>query len=289
MKDEVVTSKNVTQLVKSTYQNWRNDRTLRLGAGLSYYVVFSLIPILALSLFFASLVFPEEEVLDFVRDWAIGIFGTNATEVTEYFSQQELVDVIERSITSLGLFGLGALIVTASFAMVALMDSVNIIWGRPVVKGWKHMVKRYAFSYIAVLSVSLFLIILLTVQAMLSFVEEALEIDGFIFDILTNTFTMVAVWGAVVLAVAWLMRTLSGRRVEWNYSIVGSAATVLFMYLGVKVIGFYLGNYSYLSVTSAFGTAFFILAWVYYEAQILLAGFQLTKTMSEKKYFSHTG
>lgn len=278
--------KGLVQLVRDTYVNWRNDRTLRIGAGLSYYVVFSLIPTLAIAIFFASFLFPKEEVIEYMTERAIDLFGTTATEVVEYLSQQQLLESVTESLSELGLFGLVSLVVTASFAMIALMDSVNIIWGRPVAKGWRNVARRYIFSYVAVLSFALFLIMVLVVQALLSFMEEALDLEGPVFSFLTSAFTMSLVWGLFIIALAWLIRILSGKRVEWFYTIIGSVVTVLFMYIGVKAIGFYLSTFSLQSVTNAFGAVFLILLWVYYESQILLAGFQLTKTMSEKKYFS---
>lgn len=271
-------------LIKRTYLNWRNDRTLRLGAGLSYYVIFSLVPIIALSIFFASILFPKERVIEVIQDWALNVFGASATEVTTYLSQQSFADTIEKGFTSLGLFGLGALIVTASFAMIALLDSVNIIWGRPVVRGWRNMVKRYAFSYLAVLSIALFLIIVLAIQSVVGFVESTLRLDGQFVEFLTNTLTTVTIWCVLVAALAWLIRLLSEQKVTWLHSLLGSAITIIFMYFGVIAIGFYLTTFSLKSVTSAFGAVLLILAWVYYESQILLAGFQLTKTLSGVDY-----
>lgn len=275
-------------LVRDTYANWRNDRTLRLGAGLSYYVVFSLIPTLAISIFFASFLFPKEEVTEFVSEWVVDMLGTTATQVTDFLTQDQVVNTIQSTISSLGLFGIAALIVTASFAMIALMDSVHIIWGRSVKKGLNNMVKRYIFSYVAVLSFSIILIAILSLQALLSAVGGALDIEGSAYEIITNTISSAVLWSLLIVALAWLMRILSNNRVGRAYALIGATVTIFFMYIGVKAIGFYISEFSYRSVTSAFSAVLLVLVWVYYESQILLAGFQLTKTMSRKKYFSRT-
>ena len=47
-------------LLKEAAQKWSADKAPRLGAALSYYMVFSLVPLLALSIAIAGLVFGEE-------------------------------------------------------------------------------------------------------------------------------------------------------------------------------------------------------------------------------------
>lgn len=271
-------------LMKATYSNWRNDRTLRLGAGLAYYVVFSLIPILALTVFLASLLFPEEAVISYFREQFQQLFASSGIDASGYFSEASVLEKVEQTFSSLGLFGLVSLLVTSSFAVLALDDSVNIIWGRPVLRGWKNMVKRYVLSYTVVLSFAALLIMLLAVQAVLAFVKNALNETGPVIDFMTSTATAFITWGLIVLALAWLVRVLSDNKVEWVYTIVGSAVTVAFMYIGIKAIGFYISHFSFNSVTSVFGMVLLVLVWVYYESQILLAGFQLTKTLSEGNY-----
>jgi len=40
---------SLLRLSVATHKNWRRDRTIRLGAGLAYYSIFTLIPLLALT------------------------------------------------------------------------------------------------------------------------------------------------------------------------------------------------------------------------------------------------
>lgn len=277
--------KDLKEFVRETYNNWRNDRTLRLGAGLAYYVVFSITPIIALSVVVASFLFPREDVVAYLQEQAAVVFGANVSEVSAYIDQTAIPESISSGFTSLGLFGLGALVVTASFALLALQDSVNMIWGKPVKKGFHHTAKRYLFSYIMVFAIALMLMASLTVQAVVTAVESVLSFNGPVIEFLGSAFTSIATWSMMVIALAWLIKILtsnSRKNVGWFHALLGSAVTVVFMYIGVYAIGFYLTNFSLKSVTSAFGAVMLVLVWVYYESQILLAGFQLTKTMSER-------
>ncbi len=288
-KNKIGTFAELKSLVAITYANWRNDRTLRLGAGLAYYVVFSLVPMIAISIVVASLMFPTEEVVRFLQEQVLILFGADTTQIAGAIGNTLRTEAVTDSFVSLGLFGLGALVVTASFAMIALQESVGIIWGKPVQKGLHNTLKRYVSSYVAVLSVGLMLVVVLTVQAVVEGLENFLNLEGQIIDILSNTLTTAVTWGLLVFSLAWLLRVLTTKRVDWLHSLLGSAITILFMYIGVAAIGFYMRNFSLSSVTSAFGAVLLVLAWVYYESQILLAGFQLTKTLSEGKHHQVDG
>ncbi len=268
-------------LSKKTYTNWRNDRTLRLGAGLAYYTVFSLVPMMAISVVVASLIFPADAVIKFLQEQVLLLFGADALPLAGAISETINAETLTDGFFSLGLLGLGALVVTASFAMVALQDSVSIIWGNPVTKGLRNTIKRYLFSYLAVLSASLMLVVALTVRATVDTLETLLGLDGVIIDILSNTFVATLSWGMLIFSLAWLMRVLTANRVGWRHSLLGSMITIFFMYLGVVALGFYIQNFGLSSAASAFGAVLLVLVWAYYQSQILLAGFQLTKTLSE--------
>ena len=47
-------------LLKDTFDKWSTDKAPRLGAALSYYTVFSLVPLLILTIAIAGLVFGKE-------------------------------------------------------------------------------------------------------------------------------------------------------------------------------------------------------------------------------------
>lgn len=262
------------------YENWRNDRTLRLGAGLAYYITFSIVPITALSIYISSALFPRGDVVAYLQRQATAIFGGNIVEVSNYIDKAILPENISNNFTHLGFFGLIAVLFTSSLALLALHDSINIIWGKPVTKSLHHTARRYVFSYIMVLSLSLILISVLSVQALVLAIENNLHLNGPVVEFLGSIFTSMVTWAILIAALAWLIRIMTDKRVSRRHALLGSAVTTALMYVGVFVTRYYLVNFSLKSITSAFGAVLLILAWVYYESQILLAGLQLTKTLS---------
>src|SRR5918993_4314288 len=62
----------------ATYHEWRMHRTIRLGAGIAYYGLFALIPILALSLAVAGLVVSDADVQAYLDGRLEDVFGPEA-------------------------------------------------------------------------------------------------------------------------------------------------------------------------------------------------------------------
>src|SRR5829696_361328 len=68
----------VYSLGAATYQEWRIHRTIRLGAGIAYYGLFALVPIMALSLAVAGLVVSDADVQSYLAERLETVFGPQA-------------------------------------------------------------------------------------------------------------------------------------------------------------------------------------------------------------------
>ncbi len=55
------------------------------------------------------------------------------------------------------------------------------------------------------------------------------------------------------------------------------------MVVGAQAISWYLTRFGGASMSGAFGALLAMLSWVYYEAQILLGGVQLVKTLTTRR------
>ena len=59
-------ARSVFRLLRDTYENWRADRAIRLGAALAYYAVFAAVPLLTSAVAIAGIVFSEAEIQAFL-------------------------------------------------------------------------------------------------------------------------------------------------------------------------------------------------------------------------------
>ena len=79
-----------------------------------------------------------------------------------------------------------------------------------------------------------------------------------------------------------LLRVLTDVRVPWRSVLPGAAVTALGVAIVTVAIGAYLRRYAASSLLGATGSVFLLLIWIYYEAQIILAGAEFTRTLARR-------
>jgi membrane protein len=77
-----------------------------------------------------------------------------------------------------------------------------------------------------------------------------------------------------------LFRFLPPARVRWRPAIICGVATGALLVVGTALISWYLRSFGASSLTGAAAAVLGVLVWIYYEAQILLAGAQMCKILS---------
>jgi hypothetical protein len=89
-------------------------------------------------------------------------------------------------------------------------------------------------------------------------------------------------FGIITLLFAAIYKVLPDATIDWSDVWVGAAATALFFTIGKLLIGLYLGHASVGSTYGAAGSLLVFLVWVYYSAQILLFGAEVTQVYASK-------
>lgn len=269
----------VRGIVTETYAQWRGDRTLRLGAGLAYYALFTFVPFLALTAALAGQLFGLAEFEQFLTD-RIGQFGVADAESAGESIADELGSRSAR--TSFGLVGFGSLLFASSLVFLALVDAVNTIWHAPVRAGFRNSIRRRLISFLMVLGTGSVLVAAFAISAVSGAAERFIPGDIAIVDSLAVVVTSLASASALIVALVLLFRYTGPDRVPWLASIVSASITTVLLIVGTGAIGWYLRNYGGASLSGAFGAVLIALTWVYYEAQILLVGVQLAKVLTRR-------
>ena len=137
-------------------------RTIRLGAGIAYYGLFALIPILALSLAVAGLVVSDADVQSYLEGRLEDVFGPEAAGFSS-----AIASVLGDSgtIAGLGLISIGALVLAASLVVLSLQDALNTIWEMPVRSGFRQTLLRRLGAFAVILSAGLVLILGFVINA----------------------------------------------------------------------------------------------------------------------------
>jgi membrane protein len=260
-----------------TYQAWRADRTHRLGAGMAYYSLFTFVPFLAVTAALAQPLVGSVDLQSFIAEHLAALGVTDATGTATDLTAQ--LDERETQ-ASLGIVGGVSLLFAASLLFLALTDAMNTIWGVPVRSGWRNSIRRRLQSFAMVLISSVAIVLQFAVSAIVGAAEALIPGDVAILEtlapVLTSGLSWAGLWGIMIL----LLRFMTPDDMPWRVAIITGGITALLLVAGTAVIGGYLRAFGGSSLTGAFGAILGVLTWVYVEAQIVLAGVQLSKTLS---------
>lgn len=273
----------VLETVTTTYENWRSDRAIRLGAALAYYGVFAAVPLVTSAMAIAGLVFSAAEIQKFLVESLESVLVDLSEEAQEVVGA--LADTIDRPATTGGLTALSLVagIFAASVLFVAIQDSFSMIWKVPVGHGLDYTLRRRGLAFGVVLLVGAGLIASLAVQAIALFVDDRLTFNADLVSWVNDVLVTLATWGVGIIALGVLFQLLIPDRLAWRNVFVTSAITGFLMVVGTWAVGFYFENWGTASLSGVFGGLMIILSWLFYLAQVLLAGAELLKTLEDNR------
>ena len=114
-------------ILKTTASDWMEDQAPTLGAALAYYTVFSLAPLLLISIGIAGLVFGGEAAQGQIFDQLRNLLGDAGGKAMQEMVQNANAKPATGLVATL--IGFSTLLFGASGVFVQLQTSLNSIWG----------------------------------------------------------------------------------------------------------------------------------------------------------------
>jgi len=266
-------------LLYDSAQTWIDERALRLGAGVAYYALFALVPVLFLSIAFASF-FLGQAVRGDVEDALAGLLGEDfASAILSAIDSIDLGDT--RTISSL--ISLGVLIFTATLLFVAWKEVVDLLWGIPKERGARASVMRRLFGLVAVLGSGALLTLNLAVETVIAGVDRF--VDNELLDLLLKIMGSILpmLLGAVFLGI--LFRFTPDIDISWRNVWFAALVSMGMLSVGAWGYGIYLDKYAFSSAAGAAGALLLGLVLVYYGTAILLYGMTIVKLAHSSEGF----
>jgi membrane protein len=272
-------ARSLWKLGNDTYEAWRDHRTIRLGAGLAYYGLFAIVPILAVALALAGLFISQSDVQSYLADQLSALFGVDADQVAA-----ALAETLDDSgaATGLGLVGAASLFLSASLVVVALQDAFNTIWERPVRSGIRQSVLRRLVAFVVVAGAGGVIVVSFAINAVTGLLGRLVP-DVAVAASLEELFGLAASWALAVGVIALLFRYLTDVRIPWPPALFGGIVTAGMLAIGTMLVGAYLRRYAASSLVGATGSVFLVLLWIYFVAQIVLVGAELTRVLARRR------
>ena len=274
--------KGAWHLIRDSGKEWSADKAPRLGASLAYYTVFAIAPVLLVAMSVAALVLGQEAAQGHIIDELRSMFGADTAKMI----QEALARSSERKSGVIGtVVGVGTLLLGATAVMIELEAALDAVWKvipRPG-RGLKGLVRERLLSLGLVLSLGFLLMVSLVTSAVLAAMGDLLEHWSFpgaelVGHVLNNTLSV----GLIAVFFALIFKYLPSTKIAWRDVWFGALVTSALFHVGKIGIGFYLGRATVASTFGAAGSLAVLLVWVYYSAQIVLYGAEMTRLFAER-------
>ena len=267
---------------RNSFKLFKSHDTLTLGAALSYYTGFSLVPILIIVISVAGALLGPEAVQGEIKRQLLHIMGPEPAEQLENIIKAAYRPGHNMFAT---LVALVLLIVGSTSVFIQLRTSLNTIWcvkeqsKQPILK---FFIDRL-FSFAMIACLIFLLLVSLSVHAGLAALANYLNqhnpnISSFTLEVVDFilTFALTSLLFAIV------YKYMSDAKLHWRSVLPGAAFTALLFAIGKYLIGLYLSKSNIVDTYGAAASIVLIYTWVFYSSQVLFFGAEFTHALSKE-------
>ena len=210
---------NLPNLLKLTYQGWKEDKASRLSASLAYYTIFSLAPLLIIVIAITGLFWQQQAVHQQVMNQVQSLVGVQGAN----FVSNLLTSASNpaRGITAT-IIGVITLILGALGVFNELHDALNTIWEvkEEETRGFLQSIKKIMFdrllSFAMVLGIGFLLLVSLVISAGLSAVQTTMGNVFPMSEFVLQLINLVISIGVITVLFALIYKFLPDAEIAWR-------------------------------------------------------------------------
>lgn len=276
----------VWHLVRDSVEGFIDDDALSRGASIAYYTLFSLAPILLLTIAIAGLAFGRDAARGAIVEQLSGLMGGKSAEALQ--AMIESASDPKTGMTA-SLVGILAAAITLTGAFGEVQSALNAIWKAKSRRSTLSRLMRARLASLGLVATSGFLLtVSLVVSAALAAVSNYLKVvfpgAEFVLQIAD-----IAISGALLTGMfAAIFKILPDTPIAWRDVAIGALVTAALFEGGKYVIALYIGTSNVASSYGAAGALIILLLWIFYSAQIFLLGAEFTRAFA-RRYGTHVG
>lgn len=274
--------KTIISIIKTSLRHWQSHRASRMGAALSYYTIFSIVPLLMLAIVIIGPIvgdiYIQNAIVEQIRDLI--------NNQTANFIQSILISLGNIKFNfSMIIISIGTLIFGALGVFYELKNSLDDLWETTETvresKSWKYFFTSRLLSLSMIPIFGFLLIISLVFSDSISFISGyspifakmtiLFQIGSFLFSFFVLNFLFVFIY-----------RFLPKRKLPWKELVRGAFITTILFMIGKFALSFWITELAGASIFGATEAFVVMLLWVYYSVQIFLFGASLTYVYSKR-------
>ena len=267
--------------IRLTYAAFKKHNASRFGAALAFYIIFSVAPILLITIAAAGSLFGREQAERAILDRIGGSFGSAPAAAVAAMIKDAAAQRAGWVATTLGvttlLFGL-------SGVYRQIDDALRTIWRieGSASSGTVRAAGKKLLSILFVFSAGAVVLVLVAADAAIAatgtFAAERLRGGETLWhaaQLVVSTIVLTALF-------AMVFRSLVGDHAPWREIRRGAAVTAVLFVLGKLALGLYLGKAAVGSAFGAAGSIIVVLLWSYWSAQIFFFGLEFTHVYAQR-------
>jgi membrane protein len=260
-------------LVGKAVSRYAESDALTYAAALSYYTLFSLPPLLLITINVAGIFYDPSVVDDIIFENIAQFVGKeSAVELSKTVKELSL----SPDANFMAIIGTAVLVFSSTTVFISIQTALNQLFQVQIdTEGWgvKKLVKDRLISFGLIIGFAFIVLITLIAQTALNvFLKHAVdwlpEFSAYIASFFAFVFSLAVSMGLLVL----IFKFLPDRNLKWKNTFLGAFITALLIELGKYAISFYLGNSTMVDLYASASNILVLILWVYYASAIFLFG-----------------
>jgi membrane protein len=262
---------------RTAVKTFVSENYIRYSATISYYTIFSLVPLLIITISLCGYFFGRQAMEGKIFSEIRTLVGDSAA--------LQIQQMLQHVASAQGSFvakavGIIAMVLGVTGVFTEVQDSINRIWNlkaKPKLGRKQYLIKRViSFGIFSIIGLMLILSIIINWLIDL-FGNYLVHFFGDASVYMVFAINRIVVIAIVATLFTFMFKYLPDGKVKWKDALRGAVFTSTFFMIGKAVIGYYLAHSHMASVYGAAGGLVVLLLWIYYSSVILYFGATFTK------------
>ena len=268
--------KVIPDVLHETAQEWLRNKPNLIGAALAFYIIFSLGPMLIVTVWFTGMIFGQNVAEIQISHEISALVGKKPAAVLETF----LSAAVSAPTLAISPFiSIPLIFLGAAMIFFQLQDALHFIWEITPKKRRKiiRLIINYLYSLTMILVVGFLLIILIAKSSALAVAKVYIlnYFPSYVF--MVNIFDLFITYVVITLLFAMIYQILPRTTIHISDVWAGAAVTTILFAAGQYLIELYLSTTNIDSAYGAIGSFIILFIWIFYSCQIFLFGAVFTK------------
>ncbi len=273
-----------TLVLRVSREMTRDDAT-HLAAGVSYFAIFSIFPILLGFMAIGGVILNGEAA----KQEFLQVVSNSLPRSDEFIDT--IAPVIEHNVGTLvafrgplGLISLAGILWSSTAVFAAISRAVDRAWDIPYNRPYLIAKGRQVIMVFAMGVPFLLSTLTASVISSLSSLAEFDLLDGWLEGGLARFVLLAVDWGLIFLVFVVAYRFVPNTRTHWRYVWLGAVVAAVLFLSGRHIFIWYLGNWaSYDTVYGPVSSIMVFLFWTYLSALILVLGAEISSEFERMK------